>query len=135
MTPLLQLEDITRSFVLPSRQRLTILRGLDLTVEASEVTAIVGRSGSGKSTLLNILGLLDAPTSGRVLCNGSDMAQVGDGGRCRLRGEMLGFIFQHFHLLERRSALENVSEPLFYAGRTALAARNELAHAALDQVG
>jgi len=135
MTPLLELRDIGKTFTLPSGERLEILDGLDLTVQPGEVTAVVGRSGSGKSTLLNILGLLEQPTSGAYRCEGVDVATMGDARRSRLRGEFLGFIFQQFHLLDRRTALENVAEPLLYAGASGLAGRMERAAMLLDAVG
>lgn len=135
MTALLELAGITKSFILPTGTRLAILRGIDLTIGEGEVTAIVGRSGSGKSTLLNLLGLLDTATSGTFHCNGMDVAKMGDATRSRLRGEFLGFIFQQFHLLDRRTALENVAEPLLFGSASDLRGRNARAQALLDQVG
>ncbi|MGI8405963.1 MAG: ABC transporter ATP-binding protein [Thermomicrobiales bacterium] len=132
---LLELAGVTKSFRLPTGDRLDILRGLDLTVDAGVVTAIVGRSGSGKSTLLNLLGLLDTPTSGAFRCDGADVARMRDAKRSRLRGEFLGFIFQQFHLLDRRTALENVAEPLLFGTRRDLGQRMARAAALLGQVG
>jgi putative ABC transport system ATP-binding protein len=135
MTSLLQLSNVTRTFTLPSGERLDILRGVDLTVEPGEIVAIVGRSGSGKSTLLNQLGLLDLPTSGGVRCNGVETTTMRDSARSRLRGEFLGFIFQQFHLLDRRTALENVAEPLLCGSRADTRHRFARASALLGQVG
>ncbi len=135
MTALLELAGVTKSFLLPTGERLDILRGLDLTIGAGEVTAIVGRSGSGKSTLLHLLGLLDTPTSGTFRCNGLDVARMSNAHRSRLRGAFLGFIFQQFHLLDRRTALENVAEPLLFGSRRDLGRRLTRAQALLDQVG
>lgn len=135
MMALLELNDITRSFTLPSGERLEILKGLDLTVQPGEVTAIVGRSGAGKSTLLNILGLLEYPTTGAYYLEGKDVARMGDQRRSRLRGAFLGFIFQQFYLLDRRTALENVAEPLLYGSASGLADRMERAAMLLEQVG
>lgn len=132
---LLELTGVTKSFTLPTGKHLDILRGIDLTIDAGEVTAIVGRSGSGKSTLLNVLGMLDTPTSGTYLCDGADVARMRDSRRSGFRGEFLGFIFQQFHLLDRRTALENVAEPLLFALRRDLAGRMDRAAALLDQVG
>ena len=135
MTALLELAGVTKSFVLPTGRRLDVLRGLDLTIGAGEVTAIVGRSGSGKSTLLNLLGLLDTPTSGALRCNGIDVGGMSDAHRARLRGAFLGFIFQQFHLLDRRTALENVAEPMLFGSRRDIRQRGARARALLDQVG
>lgn len=135
MTAIMELAGITKSFILPTGDRLDVLRGLDLTIEPGEVTAIVGRSGSGKTTLLNVLGLLDPPTSGTFTCNGMDVAKMSDGKRSRLRGEFLGFIFQQFHLLDRRTALENVAEPLLFGTRRDIMRRTERAWELLGQVG
>ena len=132
---LLELSGVTKSFTLPTGERLDILRGIDLTVDSGEVTAIVGRSGSGKSTLLNVLGMLDTPTSGTYVCDGADVARMSDGRRSRFRGEFLGFIFQQFHLLDRRTALENVAEPLLFASRSDLAGRFDRAAGLLEKVG
>jgi len=132
---LMELNGVTKSFTLPTGTRLDILRGIDLAIDAGEVTAIVGRSGSGKSTLLNVLGMLDTPSSGRYLCDGADVARMRDSRRSRFRGEFLGFIFQQFHLLDRRTALENVAEPLLFASRRDLAGRFDRAEALLGKVG
>lgn len=135
MSALLELTDIGKSFTLPSGKRLDVLKHLDLSINEGDVTAIVGRSGTGKSTLLNILGLLEPPTSGTYLCDGLDAARMRDAGRSRLRGEFLGFIFQQFHLMDRRTALENVAEPFLLGPTNQLASRFDRAAELLDQVG
>lgn len=135
MSAAIALAGVGKVFTLPSGERLEILRGLDLAIAPGEVVAIVGRSGSGKSTLLNILGLLDPPTSGAVHCDGRDVTRLRDARRARLRGSYIGFIFQQFFLLDRRTALENVAEPLLYGSAREIAARHERARALLDQVG
>lgn len=132
---LLEFDGVGKTFTLPDGQRLNILTGLDLTLHPGEVTAIVGRSGSGKSTLLNILGLLEAPTSGTFRCEGTDVSGLGDARRARLRGSFLGFIFQQFHLMDRRTALENVAEPLLYGPARELGGRLGRAAVLLDAVG
>lgn len=132
---LLELEGIGKSYILPDGQTLHILNNLDLSIGAGSVTAIVGRSGSGKSTLLNLLGLLDMPSAGRMTINDSDVAKLGDARRAKLRGSFLGFVFQQFHLLDRRSALENVAEPMLYAGRSEIGDRFRQARSLLDLVG
>ena len=133
--PVIELTGVSKSFVLPRGERLDVLRDLNLTIRAGEATAIVGRSGSGKSTLLNLLGLLDTPTGGTLRCDGRDVSRMSDARRSRLRGEALGFIFQQFQLLDRRTALENVAEPLLLGSPRAIAGRTARAQALLDQVG
>lgn len=135
IAPLLQMEGVGKTFTLPSGDQLRILSGLDLTVMPQEVIAIVGRSGSGKSTLLNLLGLLDVPTAGRITLTGRDTSALNDAARSRLRGVFLGFIFQQFHLMDRRTALENVAEPLLYAAGSEIPDRLNRASSLLDQVG
>jgi lipoprotein-releasing system ATP-binding protein len=85
---------------------------VDLEIEPSSFTALTGPSGSGKSTLLNLMGLLDRPTTGRLLVRGRDTTTLDDTERTRLRARFLGFIFQFHHLLPAFTALENVYLPL-----------------------
>lgn len=92
------------------------LTDCDLVVRSGEFVTVVGPSGSGKSTFLNIAGLLDAPTAGTYLLDGVDTGALGDSGRASLRGRRIGFVFQSFHLLSHRSALENVALAMLYNG-------------------
>ncbi|MBD3175739.1 MAG: ATP-binding cassette domain-containing protein [Armatimonadia bacterium] len=93
------------------------LRGISLTIERGSYVSIMGPSGSGKSTMLNLLGCLDRPTRGDVLMNGTSIADLEDDELAEIRLRTMGFVFQSFHLLARRSALQNVMLPLVYAGR------------------
>ena len=132
---LVHLEGVTRTIPLPDAPPLTILTGVDLEVNAGDHISIVGRSGSGKSTLLNILGLLDAPTTGRILLGDTDVSTLSAAARDRARGRDIGFIFQQFNLLAGRSALENVMTPLLYASGRQFWRRSSIAAEMLDRVG
>jgi putative ABC transport system ATP-binding protein len=110
------------------------LTSVNLTVERGEFVSVMGPSGSGKSTLLNIIGLLDVPTHGRVVLNGSEVRSYGDRQLAKFRNRELGFIFQTFHLISDLSVVENVEIPLLYR-KTRAAERRKLALDALDRVG
>ena len=110
------------------------LRGVSLTVESGDYVAIVGASGSGKSTLMHLLGGLDRPTGGNLLIGGRDVAGLGPGELARLRNEVIGFVFQSFHLLPRTTARDNVALPLVYRG-AGRRERRERATALLERVG
>ncbi|QWF79886.1 ABC transporter ATP-binding protein [Amycolatopsis sp. CA-230715] len=110
------------------------LRGVDLTVFPGEYVAIMGASGSGKSTLLNVLGCLDAPTTGQYTVDGFAVEELTERQLSLLRNRKIGFIFQSFNLVPRTSALSNVELPLTYAG-VKRGVRRARALAALDLVG
>ncbi|WP_308402012.1 ABC transporter ATP-binding protein [Streptomyces sp. RKAG293] len=118
----------------PGPPPVAALTACDLTVGAGEFVTVVGPSGSGKSTFLNIVGLLDVPTSGSYLLDGIDTGALKDADRTALRGRRIGFVFQSFHLLPYRSAVENVRLALLY-GAVPRAASHERAREALARVG
>ncbi|MFL1546447.1 MULTISPECIES: MacB family efflux pump subunit [Pseudomonas] len=112
---LLELKGITRTFMAGEREFIA-LKGIDLTIHAGEMVAIIGASGSGKSTLMNILGGLDYATAGSYKINGIETRSLGDEQLAELRRDYFGFIFQRYHLLAHLSALHNVEMPAIYAG-------------------
>lgn len=112
MSAAIALRGIARVF--PGPPPVEALRGVDLTVPRGEHLAVMGPSGAGKSTLMNVLGLLDRPTTGVYELDGVDVAALGDAERSAVRGRRIGFVFQHFHLLPHRSALENVMVAQLY---------------------
>jgi ABC-type lipoprotein export system ATPase subunit len=130
--PVVELRGVSRTY--GSDPPVQALREVNLSIDPGDWVAIVGPSGSGKSTLLNVLGCLDRPSSGTYLIDGIDAGALSEDERASLRAQSVGFVFQTFHLLGHRTALENVMLADVYAGgeRTDREAR---AQAALEKVG
>lgn len=110
------------------------LENVNLTVQKGEFLSIMGPSGCGKSTLLNIIGLLDAPTSGLVQIDGIDTIKMNDKQQAAFRNQKLGFVFQSFHLINSLNVLDNVELPLLYRKVTS-SERRKAAMAVLEKVG
>src|SRR5260221_14028147 len=110
------------------------LRGVDLSVQDGEFTALVGPSGSGETTLLQLIGLLDQPTTGSVTINGQDATGLNRNQRADLRKNAIGFVFQFFALIPTLTAYENVEMPLLLNG-TKPAQRKERVAEMLEAVG
>jgi putative ABC transport system ATP-binding protein len=130
---LIRLQDVAKVYRMGDVE-VHALRGVSLTIDQGEFTAIMGASGSGKSTLMNIVGLLDRPSSGAYLLDGEGVSGLSTERLAEVRNRTIGFVFQSFNLLSRTSALENVELPLLYAGVGA-AERHRRAAASLDRVG
>ncbi|MBO6825118.1 MAG: ABC transporter ATP-binding protein [Sneathiella sp.] len=122
-SPVLQLENVTRVFE-QAGERLEILQAVNLSIRPGEIVALLGQSGAGKSTLLQIAGLLEPPTSGKVLINGEDCTASKDNKRTRIRRNDIGFVYQFHHLLPEFSALENVMMPNLISGVSKSIAKN-----------
>ncbi|OFK64727.1 MULTISPECIES: ABC transporter ATP-binding protein [unclassified Corynebacterium] len=134
MSRLIEMRGIVKRFNEGLDSELTVIPGLDFSVEEGEFVAVVGQSGSGKSTLMNIIGLLDRPTSGEYQLAGVDALALGDDKLASFRGQKIGFIFQNFNLIGRMSALKNVEMPMVYAGVSAHE-RTQRAEELLEMVG
>jgi lipoprotein-releasing system ATP-binding protein len=134
MSDALRLAGISKSYNRGTPGEISVLRGLDLTVAAGEVVALVAPSGAGKSTLLHIAGLLDTPDDGTVTIAGQDMTRAGDAARTVLRRTGIGFVYQFHHLLPEFTAAENIVLPQLANGVAENAARAR-ATDLLGQVG
>jgi putative ABC transport system ATP-binding protein len=131
--PVIDLREVSKTFSM-GEIAVRALRGVSLRIAPGDFVAIMGSSGSGKSTLMNILGCLDAPTSGRYLIDGMDSRHLNEDDLADLRNRKIGFVFQSFNLVARTSAIANVELPLAYAGLKR-AERRRRAERALGSMG
>lgn len=130
--PVIELREVGRTF--PGTPPVEAFKPSNLSIGRGEYVSIIGPSGSGKSTLLHLLGLLDRPTTGTYFLDGIDTGALGDNARAGMRGSRIGFVFQSFHLLHHRSALENVELAQIY-NRMPRKERRQRAENALERVG
>ena len=130
---LIQTASLVKEYVMGSTV-VRAMRGVSISIDEGEFVAIMGASGSGKSTFMNVIGCLDAPTSGEYLLNGADVSKMSSDELAAIRNRRIGFVFQQFNLLPRTSAQDNVELPLLYSG-TPAAERRERALRCLAEVG
>ena len=132
--PVIRVDHVVKTYDLGATA-VRALRGVDLTIQSGEMIAIMGASGSGKSTLMNILGCLDAPTTGAYWLDGVRVDGLSRNALADLRNVKLGFVFQGFNLLARTSAIDNVELPLLYDRAERWTDTRALARTALEHVG
>ena len=130
---ILTMRDIVKCYQMGEEEQM-ILKHIDFSMCRGEFVSILGPSGSGKSTMMNIIGCLDAPTSGSYILSGQDTSDMDEEELAHIRNREIGFIFQSFQLLPRLNALENVELPLVYAG-VSPSERRRRAKAVLERVG
>jgi len=114
-SPIIKIAQLCKTVPI-SEGPLTLLDNIEFSISSGESVAIVGVSGSGKTTLLGLMAGLDSPTSGTVMINDTDIYALNEDGRADLRRDLIGFIFQSFHLLQNMTAIENVTLPLEMMG-------------------
>ncbi|MDR3242318.1 MAG: ABC transporter ATP-binding protein [Clostridiales Family XIII bacterium] len=130
---MIQLKDIYKIYPMGD-DAVHALDGVSLEINEKEFVAIIGQSGSGKSTFMNIIGCMDVPTSGSYLLDGQDVSEMTDDEQAYIRNKTLGFIFQHYNLITKLTALENVELPLVYRGLRERE-RRAIAMRVLEKVG
>ena len=133
MNPMIQLQQVDKIYRTEEIETVA-LENVNLEVNKGEFLAVMGPSGCGKSTLLNVMGLLDMPTSGKVILDGKETFNMKDKELAKFRNEKLGFVFQSFHLINSLNVLDNVELPLLYRNVSA-SERRERAEEVLKKVG
>ena len=133
MKPIIELKNVKKNYQL-GKVNVTALDGVTMKINKNEFISIVGASGSGKSTLLHVMCCLSRPTEGKVLIDGKNTAEMDDNELAIIRGKKIGFVFQTFNLIQRLSALENVTLPMWFLGKSEKE-REERAKKLLKMVG
>ena len=134
MLPLIVLKNVVKNYDTPAGE-VEVLKGLDLSIGAGELVAIIGKSGSGKSTLVNMLTGIDRPTTGEIMIGGTAVHTMTEDQMSLWRGHHVGVVFQFFQLLGSLTCLDNVMLPMSFCGRYAKRLRKEKGMELLDQVG
>ncbi|MDR0366999.1 MAG: ABC transporter ATP-binding protein [Rickettsiales bacterium] len=116
MRSVIEIQHVFKTYYMDGGQDYPVLHDINFNIEEGEFVAIMGPSGSGKSTLMNILGCLDKPTKGGYLIDGTLVSAMDDDGLAAVRNKKIGFVFQGFNLLMRRTILDNVCMPMIYSG-------------------
>lgn len=111
-----EVKNLTKTYFMSGGMSQQVLKGVNFEIQTGDFVAIMGHSGSGKSTLMNTLGCLDRPTSGKYILDGLEVSKLSDDDLALVRGKTLGFVFQNFNLLMKRTIADNVSLPLLYQG-------------------
>lgn len=132
--PILQVKNVSKVYELDGVS-IEAITNVNLEIEKGEFVAIIGPSGSGKSTLMHLIGALDTPSSGEVLIDGRNIANMSENELAEIRNEKIGFIFQQFNLLQKTSSLQNVILPLLYSQNKNKIKRENLAKKLLVEVG
>ena len=131
----IEIKDVCKTYFMGGGMKQDVLKNVNMTVEEGEFVAIMGPSGAGKSTFMNVLGCLDRPTSGTYILGGKEVSAMNDNEQAYIRNHMIGFVFQGFNLLMRRTLTDNVSLPLIYANDTTKEERVKRAVEKLELVG
>ena len=131
----IDIKNVCKTYFMSGGMKQDVLKKVNLTVEKGEFVAIMGPSGAGKSTFMNILGCLDRPTSGKYVLGGKTVSDMDDNALAYVRNRMIGFVFQGFNLLMRRSLTDNVALPLTYANDMNKTERENRAKEMLALVG
>lgn len=132
---IIEIKDVCKTYFMAGGMKQEVLKHIDFSVESGEFVAIMGPSGAGKSTFMNILGCLDRPTSGSYTLGGKEVSAMNDAELAHVRNRMIGFVFQGFNLLMRRTLTDNVALPLLYANDVPKADRIRRARDKLALVG
>ncbi len=131
----IDIKNVCKTYFMAGGMSQSVLKNVNMTVEKGEFVAIMGPSGAGKSTFMNILGCLDRPTSGSYFLGGKEVSRMNDDELAGVRNKMIGFVFQGFNLLMRRSLADNVALPMVYANDATKEQRYEHAVEMLSMVG